>query len=319
LNSRVRISVISVICLLFACMTNPVAASQADELAKTSSFADEDLIAHALGGISGEAATNSYEAFLANYEKGYRRFEADLILSSDGVLVARHDWDSYLSDYIQPTLPDDEKEGPIPFRDFKSHKIMGKYKPMGIKELIRLLDMYPDTYLVTDTKETDPNIIRKQFEIIVKTANEINPDVLNRIVPEIYSEDMLQIVRSVYAFPEMMLSVYMEDIPDDEALRILQEYQLTLIAMPENRADAKFLRKLNEQHVHAYVHTINSVEDYQRLKKLGVHGIYSDFLYKQEIELDLIRQAQTAGDKSGFSKRMVQNMIGWMTKIMPTL
>lgn len=44
-------------------------------------------IAHAMGGIDGEAYTNSMEAFKENYARGHRLFEVDLHFTSDGKLV----------------------------------------------------------------------------------------------------------------------------------------------------------------------------------------------------------------------------------------
>lgn len=59
-------------------------------------WTDYRLIAHGLGEISSVSVTNSHEAFITNYNKGHRVFEADLILTQDGQLVARHDWSDYL-------------------------------------------------------------------------------------------------------------------------------------------------------------------------------------------------------------------------------
>ena len=71
-------------------------------------FADSDdwvtsnpLIAHAFGGIDDKTYTNSLEAFQTNYDKGFRVFEVDLILTSDGGLAARHDWQPYRYDVFE--------------------------------------------------------------------------------------------------------------------------------------------------------------------------------------------------------------------------
>lgn len=51
-------------------------------------------IAHAFGGILGHTYTNSYEAFLLNYQLGHRIFEVDFSLTEDDYTVAAHDKDS---------------------------------------------------------------------------------------------------------------------------------------------------------------------------------------------------------------------------------
>lgn len=40
------------------------------------------MVSHAMGEINGQESTNAYEAFLVNYEKGYRVFEVALILTT---------------------------------------------------------------------------------------------------------------------------------------------------------------------------------------------------------------------------------------------
>ena len=47
-------------------------------------------IAHALGGILDSVYTNSYEAFLLNYNLGQRLFEADFNFTENGDLVLLH-------------------------------------------------------------------------------------------------------------------------------------------------------------------------------------------------------------------------------------
>ncbi|AQT83571.1 hypothetical protein B1222_02595 [Paenibacillus larvae subsp. pulvifaciens] len=99
---------LTVICL-FVLTSNQAAAEE-----PTQHWSEHKMIAHALGMVGGQDGTNSYEAFLANYKKGFRIFEVDLILTSDGKLAARHDWNLSRSEIMQPTLPDRLKEGPIP-------------------------------------------------------------------------------------------------------------------------------------------------------------------------------------------------------------
>jgi len=52
-------------------------------------------IAHAFGGILGDTRTNSYEAFLLNYQLGHRIFEIDFTITDDGIPVIVHDIDSW--------------------------------------------------------------------------------------------------------------------------------------------------------------------------------------------------------------------------------
>jgi len=53
------------------------------------------LIAHAGGGINGLKYTNSLEAMEQSIEHGFKMVELDLLISSDGRIVAVHDWKTF--------------------------------------------------------------------------------------------------------------------------------------------------------------------------------------------------------------------------------
>lgn len=55
-------------------------------------------VAHAMGGLDGKDYLNSIDGFYPAYEKGYRIFEMDILLTSDNVAVGKHRWGWNLSD-----------------------------------------------------------------------------------------------------------------------------------------------------------------------------------------------------------------------------
>ncbi|MEC0246998.1 phosphatidylinositol-specific phospholipase C/glycerophosphodiester phosphodiesterase family protein [Paenibacillus chitinolyticus] len=249
-------------------------------------WTDQTLIAHAMGGISGETLTNSYEAFLINYEKGHRLFEVDLNLTSDGQLAARHDWLRYLSDRLQPTLPDHLKDGPVTLAEFKRHKILNKYTPLDLDLLLQLLEQYPDAYIVTDTKSEDPEVVQKQFQLIVQQAKAVNPALLERIVPELYEIDMINQVKKIYDFPNYFFSIYMTSYSEKEIISLVKKNNIKAVAMPVERATSTMIGGLSKLGVPVYVHTVNELKEVNKLKKIGVHGFYTDFLTYREVSPD---------------------------------
>lgn len=44
--------------------------------------------------------------------------------------------------------------------------------------------------IVTDTKETDPALVRQQFRLIKREAEALDSSLLDRIIPEIYTQEM---------------------------------------------------------------------------------------------------------------------------------
>ncbi|MFC6603710.1 glycerophosphodiester phosphodiesterase family protein [Ectobacillus funiculus] len=131
------------------------------------------VVVHGLGFIEGYYVTNSLDALLVNYKRGFRVFEIDLNMTSDGHLVARHDWTpghyQYLGQAYQPVA------GPIPFETFMSLKIHSKYQPASWEDILQVMREHPDLYVITDTKERDKNQVHQTFSYLVKAAKKVDP------------------------------------------------------------------------------------------------------------------------------------------------
>lgn len=113
------------------------------------------VIAHAGGSISGNVLTNSREALEANYAIGTRWFEVDLLATSDGVLVASHDWTNwrrFVGDEGDATPTLEEFRARRIVARASAHGVPGEYTPMTFADLEAFLDRHPDAVVVTDTK-----------------------------------------------------------------------------------------------------------------------------------------------------------------------
>ncbi|MBE8232158.1 MAG: hypothetical protein HAW67_00370 [Endozoicomonadaceae bacterium] len=104
---------------------------------------DCNLIAHAGGGIDGHKYTNSLQAVENAIDNGHRIIELDLIKTSDGNIVAVHDWDMFNSftnrNSVIPNL-----------HDFKKSKVYGKYDTLTISDIARIFLNNQKLILVTD-------------------------------------------------------------------------------------------------------------------------------------------------------------------------
>ncbi|CDT92258.1 conserved exported hypothetical protein [Vibrio coralliirubri] len=101
------------------------------------------LIAHAGGGINGLKYTNSLEAMEQSIEHGFKMIELDLLISSDGRIVAVHDWKSFHE------ITNSNNTGSISYKEYESNIIYDKYKTLNISTAIDVLDEN-DVVLVTD-------------------------------------------------------------------------------------------------------------------------------------------------------------------------
>ncbi|GGG83965.1 phosphatidylinositol-specific phospholipase C/glycerophosphodiester phosphodiesterase family protein [Paenibacillus radicis (ex Gao et al. 2016)] len=262
--------------------------------AGTSAWENNRLIAHALGGVEGASYTNSYEAFITNYTRGYRLFEVDLVQTTDGELVARHDW----SHRLQPDLAA-HRGRDVTKLQFANSLIMGKFHPLTLPDILQLMQQYRDFNLVLDTKAGSKEQIQQQFTHLVNEARRTDPALLNRMIPEIFSPEMYDMVMGIYPFPNKMYSLYKTGASAKSIVEFARDKHLTAVAMPEYRVfiNPNLVPELNKLGVKSYVHTVNSRSAMQLLNSLGVHGFYTD----QEKTPEELMVAVASPDRLGIS------------------
>lgn len=242
------------------------------------------LIAHGFGRVGKTTSTNSLEAFEYNYAQGYRVFEADLILTSDNHLVARHDWHSHLGHYFKQKIPKSKRNKPLTHKEFMALPIDKKYTPLDFEGIAKLLKKHKDAYLITDTKERDKAKIKKQFSIIVKTAKKVDPEILNRIIPQIYNEEMLRHIRKVYDFKSVIYTLYQSKATDDQVIDFASKNGIKAITMYTKRYSPAFVRKLKEKGIYSFVHPVNTVHEMRLYEETGVMGFYSDIVLPKQLK-----------------------------------
>ncbi len=132
-----------------------------------------DYVAHGGGAIDGHTLTNSLEAVENALSKGIKYVELDLNMTSDGRLVAAHDWETFRTQ----TGVDCGEGNPPTYEVFKGARIYGRYRPLTAEMIDSLFKANADVFLVTD-KTDDASLIKAAF-----------PDICNRIVVECFSEE----------------------------------------------------------------------------------------------------------------------------------
>lgn len=249
-------------------------------------FAAHRIVAHAMGGINNHTYTNTLDAFIANYEQGTRVFEADLLLTSDDQLVARHEWTANMSKLLgqENVLPAARQGTVLNYDEFMNSPVLDFYSPLDIEKIMKLMAAYPDAYIVTDTKELKPELVTEQFKLIVEAAEKMDPAILQRIVPQIYSRDMLDLVNQVYPFPDVIFTLYQTQDSDEVVINFVKQSGVD-ITMPAARAEKSFVRKLKKAGARVYVHTVNEEEEITDLSRMGIDGFYTDFVSEDDLGL----------------------------------
>ena len=224
-------------------------------------------IAHGLGGHEGNILTNSREAFLANYAKGFRVFEVDLIATSDGALVATHDWET----------PERFGSGPLPLTSatFTTARIHGRFTPLSSREVLELAESHRDVRLVLDLKSDFP----KSLETVVQQARAIDPTLLDRVVPELSHPGQLEPALDLHRFRTVIYSLdSFSKASDDEAVAFVARRGVPVVSLHESRFNPDFVRDLAKAGAVVYVHTVNDPARAAYYLQSGVRGIYTDSL-----------------------------------------
>lgn len=171
MNKRKIILILACIFLLVGCSSNE------------KMWYENFMIAHAGGGIDGKTMTNSLESLDLAASNGYKLIEIDFQLTSDDVLVLKHDW--HKSSAITLEMPTGEGDIYIPdCATFKTWKVYRKYTTMTAAELIEWMKKHTDIYIVVDSKDTDKEIVQKQYSQIVELCGN-DKDVLDRFIVQI--------------------------------------------------------------------------------------------------------------------------------------
>lgn len=245
------------------------------------------VVTHALGETSdGDTLTNSLEALTYNYERGARVFETDLQETTDHVMVLRHDWTSDLGQGEVFGWSEDEQFA-VDEKTFLSAKINGRYTPMTWLSLLQFMDSHEDMYVILDPKfSTD---VPHQFSLIVDTAKDNGlADVLKRVVVQLYYEDMLSEVESVYHFENYLYTLYYVGYPGAEEISAFCEKNDIPVMVIEYRAfTSEMWQDLHAQKTcpKVYVHTVNKPQDAVDVSVLPVDGIYSDRIVNEDMEV----------------------------------
>lgn len=209
--------------------------------------------------------------------------EADFLFTADGTLVLRHYW--------KDDLGQENFDGSAPtLEEFKASPIFEAYTPMTAEELVAYMSSHQDLYVVTDVKHkiksTDFEDAMKEF---VKIAKKTDSSVLERVIVQIYCEEDYGKMEKIYPFASYIFTLY--KLPKqykDQYGKIAdfcKKARISVVTMPAKWiTDKSDIEELTENDIKVYVHTVNEYEEAAKMLKLGVNGIYTDYLYESDFQ-----------------------------------
>ena len=246
------------------------------------------LIAHAGGTVREKEYntkyTNSLEALRQNYNLGHRLFEMDFNLTSDKKLAAVHDWHHFGNkDDVAPSSKEWKK-----FQGYGSQETPSRFTTMLIGDVFDQMIINRDMVLVTDTKSMEiPKEDRiTQFKELVSEANKRDKELLDRVIPQIYHQEMFGEIESIYPFKHVIYTLYASPDSGEEVLDFIakhKEIEAVTVPIDDSRLTPKFVEQVHKLGKRVYVHTIQTYESLTKYAAINVDGFYTGLLTPQDM------------------------------------
>lgn len=177
------------------------------------------LIAHASGALNGKIYLNSFEALVNAAANGFQLIELDLLETTDGRLIAAHDWKTFHQLTGKP-----EQTKPLSFNQARKRKILGTQHVLTDTDIFHFFNNRPDLYLVTDKIE-NLSLLKEKFGAFQ-----------DRIIVEVFTLLKYQEAVSL-GFKNVAFCVW----DNDSFYDLAHIYKIPLITMPSeaipNRLD----------------------------------------------------------------------------------
>jgi len=150
-----------------------------------------------------------------------------------------------------------------------------EFNKCTLESLTHWMKKNPSAFIVTDMKEDN----LRGLKIIAETI----PEFERRIIPQVYDPRNYNKVKKM-GYKQIIWTLYRYNGSDDDVLAWVDKFDGPFaITMPKNRGISDLPKNLATKHIPTYVHTINSLEEKNRLvNTFGVTEIYTDFLHPKK-------------------------------------
>ncbi len=247
----------------------PPSITRAEEVPSADKLAVEPSIRilHAGGAYNGMTYLNAQEAFAPYYEAGYRYFEYDLMLSSDGRLIGTHG-------YQHLAIP----EEPLTYEVFNTLRLPGGLTPVNEDWLIETVRTHPDIRIVVDAKmdttEGDVAVLARIEALEAIHGIDLSPV----IIPEIFSVEMWEAAQAVTSFDRYLFSHYKVYYSIETMLEAFADPAIWGVAVPtwSDHYIKSNLYRLQDAGKKIFVFTVTGEEEMAFAREVGAAGIYVD-------------------------------------------
>jgi len=212
-------------------------------------------IAHGLGPQLWRGA-NTRETMEEGLRRGFRVFEVDLALTSDGELVCYHGQDE------------------ASLNNLSSHTYREAMRsiglsPMSFGELLTLVRQHPSVFVILDVK----NRFDEVYDELQKEIG--SPGLGRRFIPQIYNFNQLLRFRTHPFFGPEIFTSYRTPLSADQIIATAERLQIGVVTL--DRGHLQALKSI-PNHPLILTHPVDNPFDAAQLRARGVRGIYTSYV-----------------------------------------
>ena len=159
---------------------------------------------------------------------------------------------------------------------------------MSFKDLLNLMEEYPDITIVTDSKYTNEEYVTKEFNYILGEARKLDKvNLLDRFIIQIYDEEMYDTVQKIYPFENIIFTLYQRWKGDIEEFKAIckwsHEHDVKTITIWNFLCTDEIIDIAKEYNINICVHTENNINSAINFLNNGVYAIYTDNIKANDI------------------------------------
>ena len=153
--------------------------------------------------------------------------------------------------------------------------------------VVEYMKDHKDMYLVVDLKTNDIKSVEQAYKKLVDTFKKVDATSLNRVIPQIYYEEMYKPVMNIYDFKSMIFTTYrLEELEVNRIVDFSYEHGIKIVAANKFKFSDDLTKKLVDRDISLYMYTYNDQNKVNSLRNSYVSGFYTDFLPKDVINRD---------------------------------
>lgn len=238
------------------------------------------LMGHAFGGMDDKTYHNTMAALEHGIETGYKDFEIDFSYTTDGRLVLSHGWSPSNCKCLGITYKPD-------FDNMTYERVMNM--PIHGNPIMDARQFYERVKDEPDYRfEVDFHFVQEhRKEMVQELVKDFENDgqVLDRLLMQVYTQQMYQIIDGVYHFKNYSYLAGKYVYRLDEFLTFCLDKGICAIALRANLAKREYIDKIHNAGLYVMTYTIQRDADYAKhLLDSGIDTICTDFITEELLD-----------------------------------